>query len=189
MLGWVSYTLVLTCILKCQLLGLHFVRFLHGVISYHSWLIFNLPFSSFGVILLIISSGSALLTLPQFELLRNLFLVEKRLPSGDLWASLWGIFLIDGWCGMANTVCGTTPSQDVLNCTRKQDDQAKSSILVRAFLHGICFSVLAFRFLPWIPVLRNKRDKSFPSKADFGHCVLSQKSKLFCAYILHNAIM
>lgn len=39
-------------------------------------------------------------------------------------------------------------------------------------------------------MIKKKKDKSFPSKVDFGHGVLSQKkSKLFCAYILHNAIM
>lgn len=127
MLGWVSYIPVLTRILKCQPLGLHLVRFLHGVICNHSSLIFNLPFSSFGVILLIISSGSALLTLPQFELLGNLLSVEKRLPSGDLWESLWGVFLIDSWCCTVNTVCGTTPSQEVLRCIRKQDEQTRDA--------------------------------------------------------------
>lgn len=42
--------------------------------------------------------------------------VEKSLHPIDLWASLWGIFLIDDWCKL--TLGSITAGQVVLECKK-----------------------------------------------------------------------
>lgn len=51
--------------------------------------------------------------------------IEKCLHQMGLWASLWGTFFVDDWCGRAQlAVGGAIPEQVVLGSIRKQAEQA-----------------------------------------------------------------
>lgn len=96
----------------------------------------------------------------------------------SLWASLWYISLIDGWCGRAQiTVDGTTSG---LGVYKKAGWTSHGEQSCKQCYSKVIASVPASKFLPWVPALTSlgvglwperdaRQNKPLPPWTAFGH--------------------
>lgn len=112
--------------------------------------------------------------------------LRNYLQETGLWARLWGIFLIDTWCGRPQlTVCCATPGQAVLGCIKKNQLSKpwKSQLTT---LHGSalrpaskvsasspCPGFSEWEFMVW----KCKPSKSLSPPVCFGQCHSNRDAK------------
>lgn len=79
--------------------------------------------------------------------------------SNGLWASLWGIFLINDWCRRAQpTMVGTTAGQVVLSGIIKQAEQARGSKPVNSVPPPWSLSRPCLQVPKWVQALTSLHD-------------------------------